>query len=250
MEGVELEIRPAALKAIARMGILGDAHGLYPRLSARENIIYFGRLQGMTPDAANARAEELARLLDMPAADLKKRLDSNPNFVWLRRKVEDNVAQQVAALKIKGVYELREARRQYPEGESAAHIVGFTNIEDEGQEGIELAYQKQLAGRDGSRHVIKDRLGRPVEAVGDTIPAVDGQSIRLSVDAKIQFYAYQRIRDAVIAHKAKAGSVVVIDVQSGEVTEFHSDELERLKGRPLTAEEAAFLAEVQGRPAE
>lgn len=168
-------------------------------------------------DASPAELKQLARLLDMPAADLKKRLDSNPNFVWLRRKVEDNVAQQVAALKIKGVYELREARRQYPEGESAAHIVGFTNIEDEGQEGIELAYQKQLAGRDGSRHVIKDRLGRPVEAVGDTIPAVDGQSIRLSVDAKIQFYAYQRIRDAVIAHKAKAGSVVVLDAVAGEV---------------------------------
>ena len=168
-------------------------------------------------DASPAELKQLAKLLDMPAADLKKRLDSNPNFVWLRRKVEDKVAQQVAALKVKGVYELREARRQYPEGESAAHIVGFTNIEDEGQEGIELAYQKQLAGRDGSRHVIKDRLGRPVEAVGDTIPAVDGQAIRLSVDAKVQFYAYQRIRDAVLQHKAKAGSVVVLDAVTGEV---------------------------------
>ena len=168
-------------------------------------------------DASPAELKQLARLLDMPVADLKKRLDTNPNFVWLRRKVTDSVAQQVAALKVKGVYELREARRQYPEGESAAHIVGFTNIEDEGQEGIELAYQKQLAGRDGSRHVIKDRLGRPVEAVGDTIPAVDGQAIRLSVDAKVQFYAYQRIRDAVLQHKAKAGSVVVLDAVTGEV---------------------------------
>ncbi|MBT9609967.1 MAG: penicillin-binding protein 2, partial [Aquabacterium sp.] len=78
-------------------------------------------------------------------------------------------------------------------------------------------YQKQLAGRDGSRHVIKDRLGRPVEAVGDAIPAVDGQAIRLSVDAKVQFYAYQRIRDAVLQHKAKAGSVVVLDAVTGEV---------------------------------
>jgi cell division protein FtsI (penicillin-binding protein 3) len=168
-------------------------------------------------DASDAELRKLAKLLAMPLPDLKKRLATNPNFVWLRRKVEDGVAQQVAALKIKGVYELREARRQYPEGESAAHIVGFTNIEDEGQEGIELAYQKQLAGRDGSRHVIKDRLGRPVEAVGDTIPAVDGQAIRLSVDAKVQFYAYQRIRDAVLQHKAKAGSVVVLDAVTGEV---------------------------------
>ncbi|AWI54662.1 cell division protein [Aquabacterium olei] len=161
--------------------------------------------------------QSLARLIDMRPQDLKKRLASNPNFVWLRRQVPDDVAQKVAALKIKGVHELRESRRQYPEGESAAHIVGFTNIEDQGQEGIELAYQKQLAGRDGARHVLKDRLGRVVESVGDLVPAEDGQPVQLSIDAKIQFYAYQRIRDAVAQHKAKAGSVVVLDAVTGEV---------------------------------
>ncbi|WP_290642004.1 penicillin-binding protein 2, partial [Aquabacterium sp.] len=168
-------------------------------------------------DASTNELRSLAKLLDMPLADLQKRLASSPNFVWLRRKVEDGVAEKVAALKIKGIYELRESKRQYPEGEAAAHIVGFTNIEDEGQEGIELAYQKQLAGRDGARHVIKDRLGRVVESVGDLVPAEDGQAIRLSIDAKIQFYAYQRIRDAVALHKAKAGSVVVLDAVTGEV---------------------------------
>jgi cell division protein FtsI (penicillin-binding protein 3) len=168
-------------------------------------------------DASGNELRSLSKLLDMPLADLQKRLASNPNFVWLRRKVDDSVAEKVAALKIKGVYELRESKRQYPEGEAAAHIVGFTNIEDEGQEGIELAYQRQLAGRDGARHVIKDRLGRVVESVGDMVPAEDGQSIRLSIDAKIQFYAYQRIRDAVAQHKAKAGSVVVLDAVTGEV---------------------------------
>jgi cell division protein FtsI (penicillin-binding protein 3) len=168
-------------------------------------------------DASRDELKALGKLLDMPLADLQKRLSSSPNFVWLRRKVDDGVAEKVATLKIKGVYELRESKRQYPEGEAAAHIVGFTNIEDEGQEGIELAYQKQLAGRDGARHVIKDRLGRVVEAVGDLVPAEDGQAIRLSIDAKIQFYAYQRIRDAVALHKAKAGSVVVLDSVTGEV---------------------------------
>lgn len=168
-------------------------------------------------DASTSELRALARLLGMPLADLQKRLASSPNFVWLRRKVEDGVAEKVAALKIKGIYELRESKRQYPEGEAAAHIVGFTNIEDEGQEGIELAYQKQLSGRDGSRHVIKDRLGRVVESVGDLVPAEDGQAIRLSIDAKVQFYAYQRIRDAVALHKAKAGSVVVLDAVTGEV---------------------------------
>jgi cell division protein FtsI (penicillin-binding protein 3) len=168
-------------------------------------------------DASRDELKALAKLLDMSLTDLQKRLSTSPNFVWLRRKVEDNVAERVAELKIKGVYELREFKRQYPEGEAAAHIVGFTNIEDEGQEGIELAYQKQLAGRDGARHVIKDRLGRVVESVGDMVPAEDGQAIRLSIDAKIQFYAYQRIRDAVALHKAKAGSVVVLDSVTGEV---------------------------------
>ncbi|MGQ0597716.1 peptidoglycan D,D-transpeptidase FtsI family protein [Aquabacterium sp.] len=168
-------------------------------------------------EASRADLRALSKLLDMPLADLQKRLASSPNFVWLRRKVDEGVAEKVAALKIKGVYELREFKRQYPEGEAAAHVVGFTNIEDEGQEGIELAYQNQLAGRDGARHVIKDRLGRVVESVGDLVPAEDGQSIRLSVDAKIQFYAYQRIRDAVALHKAKAGSVVVLDAVTGEV---------------------------------
>ncbi|RZJ07215.1 MAG: penicillin-binding protein 2, partial [Rubrivivax sp.] len=160
---------------------------------------------------------ELAKLLRMTPAELKKRLSDNPNFVWLRRQVDEEVALKVAALKIKGLHEIKESRRQYPEGEAAAHIVGFTNVEDKGQEGIELAYDRDLSGRDGQRHVIKDRLGRVVENVGDLVPAADGREIRLSIDAKIQTSAYQRIRDAVVANKAKAGSVVVLDAQTGEV---------------------------------
>lgn len=168
-------------------------------------------------DATPAQLKALAKLINMPLVDLKKRLNSNPNFVWLRRQVDDSVAQKVADLKIEGVHDLRESKRQYPEGEAAAHVVGFTNIEDQGQEGIELAYQKQLSGHDGVRHVIKDRLGRVVESVGDLVPAEDGEPVHLSIDAKIQFYAYQCIRDAVLAHKAKAGSVVVLDALTGEV---------------------------------
>lgn len=168
-------------------------------------------------DASQQDLRKLARLLDMTAPELKKRLGGSNNFVWLRRQVDEATAQQVAALKLKGVHEIKESRRQYPEGEAAAHVVGFTNVEDKGQEGIELAYDRDLSGRDGQRHVIKDRLGRVVENVGDLVPAADGREIRLSIDAKIQANAYQRIRDAVAAHKAKAGSVVVIDTLTGEV---------------------------------
>src|SRR5512145_1895674 len=120
-------------------------------------------------------------------------------------------------LGIKGLFQVREFKRKYPEGEAAAHVVGFTNVEERGQEGIELAFQKDLQGRAGSRRVVKDRLGRVVEDIGESVQPVDGRDIELSIDSKIQFYAYQRVRDAVAQHKAKAGSVVVLDVQSGEV---------------------------------
>jgi cell division protein FtsI (penicillin-binding protein 3) len=164
-----------------------------------------------------ASRARLARLLDMTSAELERRLDDNPNFVWLRRQVDDAVAEQVKQLGIRGIHEVREYKRKYPEGEAAAHVVGFTNVEDRGQEGIELAFQKELAGRDGTRRVIKDRLGRVVEDIGESVAPVDGQDIGLAVDSKVQFFAYQKIRDAVAANKAKAGSVVVLDAQTGEV---------------------------------
>ncbi|MEO6743410.1 MAG: penicillin-binding protein 2 [Caldimonas sp.] len=164
-----------------------------------------------------AQRAQLARLLGMTPVELAGRLDDNPNFVWLRRQIEEPVAKEVLALGIKGIHQVREYKRKYPEGEAAAHVVGFTNVEDRGQEGIELAFQKDLAGRDGARRVIKDRLGRVVEDVGDSVAPIDGRDIELAVDSKVQFFAYQRIRDAVAEHKAKAGSVVVLDAQTGEV---------------------------------
>ena len=150
----------------------------------------------------------------MPLAELDKKLDDeDKTFVWLKRQVDEPVAQQIAALDIKGIYQRKEYKRQYPEGEAAAHVVGFTNVEDNGQEGIELAFNKDLAGSAGSRRVIKDRLGRVVEDVGEQVPPVDGQDLQLSIDSKVQFFAYQKLRDAVLEHKAKAGSVVVLDAQ-------------------------------------
>ena len=167
--------------------------------------------------AGPAEKRQLARLLGMSVADLDRRLGDNPNFVYLRRQIDEAVALQVRALNLKGVHQLTEYKRSYPAGEAAAHVVGFTNVEDRGQEGIELAFQGDLAGRDGSRRVIKDRRGRVVEDIGDSVPPVDGRDIELAIDTKVQFFAYQRIRDAVAEHKAKAGSVVVLDVQTGEV---------------------------------
>ena len=165
-----------------------------------------------------AKLKQLAKLLGMNQAELDKKLENeDKTFVWLRRQLEESVVKDILALDIKGVYSIKEYKRLYPEGEAAAHIVGFTNVEDQGQEGVELVFQKALSGKAGSRRVIKDRLGRVVEAVGETVPPEDGQDLQLSIDSKVQFFAYQKLRDAVLENKAKAGSVVVLDAQSGEV---------------------------------
>ena len=168
-----------------------------------------------TADAAQRKA--LAALLGMTPAEMADRLDGTANTVVLRRHVDEAVWQQVKAMKLKGVHEVREYQRRYPEGEAAAHVVGFTNIDDIGQEGIELGFQQQLLGRDGQRVVVRDRMGRVVEDVGDQTSPVNGRDITLSIDSKVQFFAFQRVREAVKEHGARAGSVVVLDVSTGEV---------------------------------
>ena len=169
-------------------------------------------------DRDPVRLQQLAALLDMPMVELERLLaDEEKGFVSLKRQVDVTLAKEIRALGIRGIYQREEYKRLYPEGESAAHVVGFTNVDDRGQEGIELAFNQDLAGRAGSRRVIKDGRGRVVEAVGEDVAPVDGRDIQLSIDSKVQFFAYQKLREAVLQNKAKAGSVVVLDVQSGEV---------------------------------
>ena len=168
-------------------------------------------------DKNDPKLKDLARLLDMPLADVRRRIASDKSFVWIKRQVDEPVAKQIAELGIKGIHQSRAYKRQYPEGEAAAHVVGFTNVEDVGQEGVELAFNGQLSGKNGSRRVIKDRLGRIVEDVREVVPPVDGQDLQLSIDSKVQFFAYQKLKEAIAQHKAKAGSVVVLDARTGEV---------------------------------
>ena len=169
-------------------------------------------------DVEPEKLREMAKLLGMKPDELARKVaDKSRSFVWIKRQVDEPLAKQVADLKIAGFYRTRGYKRKYPEGEAAAHVVGFTNVESKGQEGVELAFEKMLAGHPGSRRVYKDRLGRAVEAVGDEVPPVDGKDVQLSIDSKVQFFAYQKLRDAVTAHKAKAGSVVVLDAVTGEV---------------------------------
>ncbi|HOA92167.1 MAG TPA: penicillin-binding protein 2 [Quisquiliibacterium sp.] len=169
-------------------------------------------------EATPERIAELARVLDMPLRQVQARLaDEDKTFVYLKRQVDLSVAERVAALGITGIYERKEYKRHYPEAEALAHVVGFTNVEDVGQEGMELAQEKTLAGLPGSRRVIKDRLGRIVEDVGIVREPHDGRELQLSVDSKIQYQVMGALRSAVEEHRAKAGAAVVLDVRTGEI---------------------------------
>lgn len=172
-------------------------------------------------DTRAAKPEQmtlLATLLGMTESNLRKRLaDEDKTFVYLRRQVPLEVAQQIAALKIPGIHELPETRRFYPEGEITAAVVGFNNLDDLGQEGIELAYNDQLAGKPGSRRVIKDRLGRVIEDIRAVNLPVHGKDVQLSIDTRIQYQVYRALAEAVQVNRAKSASAAVIDVKTGEI---------------------------------
>ncbi len=173
------------------------------------------------PDEVEAGPEQLAavaRTLEMPLAELKKKLaDPVRKFVYLKRQVSPQAADAIVKLDLPGIHQRKEYRRQYPEGELTAHVVGFTNVEDAGQEGIELAWQKVLAGQPGSRRVIRNRLGQAVEDVASIRVPHDGADLTLSIDSRIQYLAYTELKKAKDAHRAEAAAIVVIDVRTGEV---------------------------------
>lgn len=168
-------------------------------------------------EASSEKLQALARLLEMSERELRAKLDSDRSFVYLKRQVELGTADQIVKLGIAGIYTRKEYKRYYPQGEVMAHVVGFTNVEDVGQEGIELAAQKGLAGVTGSRRVIKDRLGRIVEDIEAVREPRDGKDLALSIDSKIQYIAFSQLREAVEKHNAKAAGIVVLDVKTGEV---------------------------------
>jgi cell division protein FtsI (penicillin-binding protein 3) len=171
-------------------------------------------------DVLNSPPEKiraLARLLEMPEADLRKKLDSDRTFVYLKRQVEMPIIAEIEKLKIEGIDTRKEYKRFYPQGEVMTHLVGFTNVEDKGQEGMELQHQKTLMGVPGSRRVIKDRLGHIAEDLGMFREPHQGRDLTLSVDSKLQYIAFTSIKNAVEKFEAKAGAAVVLDVHTGEV---------------------------------
>ena len=165
------------------------------------------------------RWNELARALELSEAELEARLSrySGKEFMYLRRHLPPQAAEAVLALEIPGVYSQREYRRYYPAGEVAAHLVGFTDIDDRGQEGMELAYDAWLSGESGAKQVLKDLRGRTVKELQLVKSARPGRNLALSIDLRLQYLAHRELKAAVLKNNAKGGSLVIMDVQTGEV---------------------------------
>ncbi len=199
----------------ASRGIVYDRDGAALAISTPMESVW-----ASPPDSNLSAAQlvKLAQLLRLEKREIEQRLgDKGRGFVYLKRQVSPDLATAVTALNIPGIFLRREYKRYYPAGEVLAHVLGFTGIDDNGQEGMELAFQKSLAGLPGAKRVIKDRAGHVVEDVESIRLPQDGKPLTLSIDSKIQYLAYRELREAVTTNRAKAGSIVVLDVRTGEV---------------------------------
>ncbi len=165
------------------------------------------------------RFPELAKVMDMTVKELHETLRArmNRNFIYLKRHANPDLVKQVKALEIRGVSTQREYKRYYPAAEVTSHILGFTNIDDQGQEGLELAYDNWLSGKNGKKRVLKDRLNRVIKNIESIEPSEQGKELKLSIDRRVQYLAYRELAAAVKYHRAKSGSLVMLDVRTGEV---------------------------------
>ena len=174
-----------------------------------------------SPPDINISAEQtgkLARLLEMEPGEVRRKLaDTKRDFVYLKRQLPPEQAAKIVELNVPGLFLQREFRRYYPAGEVMAHLIGFTDIDDKGQEALELAFEGSLTGKPGTRRVIKDRRGHIVEDIESIRQPQDGAKLALSIDARIQYLAFRELRKAVTEHRAKAGGIIVLDAQNGEV---------------------------------
>lgn len=203
------------LEMSAYRGTITDRHGEPLAISTPVESVW---VSPQDVEATPEQLKKLADLIEMNVLEVRKRVgERQREFVYLKRHLPPEIAARVVELNIPGVFLRREYRRYYPAGEVMAHVLGFTDVDDNGQEGIELARQEVLAGKPGSRRVIKDRKGHIVEDVESIRAPRPGQDLALSIDSKIQYLAYRELKQAVETHKAKAGGIVVLDAQTGEV---------------------------------
>jgi cell division protein FtsI (penicillin-binding protein 3) len=202
------------IEVSATRGRIMDRHGDVLAISTPVKAIW-----AIPEDArlSPAQLRRLATLLEMDVRDLNRKLATEKEFVFLKRQIPPDVAEKIAALNLPGIHDQREYRRYYPSGDAMAHVIGFTGVEDAGQEGVELALNDMLIGKPGSRRVIKDRRGQIVEDVESIRAPQEGKDVSLALDAKIQYLAHSQLKKAMQEHKAKAGGVVVLDAKTGEV---------------------------------
>ena len=204
------------LQIAAHRGTVTDRYGEPLAVSTPVDSIW------VNPGEVALAEEQIPRLagaLGVDRQELARRITSNLDreFLYLARGRQPAEAAEIKALGIPGVYTSREYRRYYPAGEVTGHLLGFTNVDDAGQEGLELAFEHWLAGEPGAKRVIQDRYGRIVENVESIRPARPGRDLVLSIDMRIQYLAYRELKAAVRDQRARAGSIVVLDVTTGEV---------------------------------
>ncbi|WP_039669614.1 peptidoglycan D,D-transpeptidase FtsI family protein [Coxiella burnetii] len=200
----------------AYRGMITDRLGVPLAISTPVDSVWINpQLFQATP----IQLKQLAHLLHLPLSFIKKRAKKmgDRQFVYLKRGNPPFVAKQIRGLDISGVFFQREYRRYYPEGEVAAHVVGLTNIDDQGQEGLELAYNRWLGGTPGKMEVLKDRLGHVIADVAVLQKPAQGHDLNLSIDHRIQYLAYKALEETVSTYHAQSGSVVVLDVKTGEI---------------------------------
>ena len=204
------------VKIPAHRGMITDRNGESLAISTPVNSIWAVPRKVM---AADAKLDQLAKYLHMDEKELSSLLKDRigRQFVYLKRHVAPALAEQVMLLDIPGISLQREYRRYYPAAEVTSHVVGFTNIDDSGQEGIELAYDNWLKGSPGSKRVLKDRLGRIIENIESITTPDPGNKLVLSIDRRVQYLAYRELKSAVNHHKARAGTLVMLDVKTGEI---------------------------------
>lgn len=201
---------------VARRGRILDRNGQPLAVSAPVDSFWAhpGSLEELRPFLA-----DLAGLFGIPAGRIEERLADarGREFVWLKRGLPPDLSRQVQDLKAPGLHPAREYRRYYPAGEIAGHLVGFAGVDENGQEGLELAFESWLKGRDGRKQVIRDRLGRHVRDIAGLTPLERGRDLHLGLDLRLQYLAHTELKEAVKRHEARSGSIVMLDVRSGEV---------------------------------
>ena len=199
----------------AHRGRITDRNGEVLALSTPQYQI-FVTPRGMKPNAKQFAA--LANLLDVGESQLKKTLDDGEGeFLTIKARVEPWIAEKIVALRITGLEVQRNYRRHYPDAEVTSHLIGLTNVDDVGQEGIELAQNEWLAGKQGMRRVVVDNKRNIIDEAGAGLAPQEGRDIALSIDRRLQHLAFRELKTAIETHKAKAGGAVVIDVRTGEI---------------------------------